>query len=50
MNYFSLLLSDLLSLFLLSRVRRVVAVTMAGAVAVTMIAPPVQAQLESRRS
>ena len=45
MNYFSLLLSGLLSLFLLSRVRRVVAVTMAGAVAVTMIAPPVQAQL-----
>ena len=49
MNYFSLLLSGLLSgllsLFLLSRVRRIVAVTMVGAVAVTMIAPPVQAQL-----
>jgi hypothetical protein len=45
MSHLSGLLSGLLGFLLLTRVRRVVAVTMVGVVAVTMIAPPAQAQL-----
>ena len=41
----SLLFTTLLAFFLLTRVRRVVALTLVGTVAVTVVAPPAKAQL-----
>ena len=45
MRLLSLLLTSLLAFFLVRRVRRVVALTLVCAVAVTMVAPPAQAQI-----
>jgi hypothetical protein len=45
MRLLSLLFTNLLAFFLVTRVRRVVALTLVGAVALTMVAPPAKAQL-----
>ena len=45
MRLLSLLLTNLLAFFLVTRVRRVVALTLIGAVAITTVAPPAKAQL-----
>jgi len=45
MKLLCLLFTNVLAFFLLTHVRRVVAVTLVGAVALTMVAPPVRAQL-----
>lgn len=45
MKLLSLLLTNLLAFFLVIRVRQVVAVTLAGALAFTVVAPPAKAQL-----
>ena len=45
MKLLSLFVYNLLAFFLLTRVRRVVALTLAGAVAFTVVAPPARAQL-----
>ena len=45
MKILSLLFTNLLAFFLLTRVRRVVALTLAGALAFTAVAPPANAQL-----
>src|ERR1041385_1990142 len=45
MRLLCLLFANLLAFFLLTRVRRVVALTLVGAVALTMVAPPAKAQL-----
>jgi hypothetical protein len=45
MKLLCLLFTNVLAFFLVTRVRRVVAVTLVGAVALTMVAPPVRAQL-----
>jgi hypothetical protein len=45
MRLLCLLFTNLLAFFLLTRVRRVVALTLVGAVALTMVAPPAKAQL-----
>jgi len=45
MRLLCLLFTNLLAFFLVTRVRRVVALTLVGAVALTMVAPPAKAQL-----
>ena len=45
MKLLSLFFTNLLAFFLVTRVRRVVALTVVGAVALTMVAPPAKAQL-----
>ena len=45
MRLLCLLFTNLLAFFLVTRVRRVVALTLVGAVALTMVAPPANAQL-----
>jgi len=45
MRLLYLLFTNLLAFFLVTRVRRVVALTLVGAVALTMVAPPARAQL-----
>jgi hypothetical protein len=45
MRLLSLLFTSLLAFFLVRRVRRVVALTLIGAVALTMVAPPAKAQI-----
>ena len=45
MKLLCLLFTNVLAFFLVTRVRRAVAVTLVGAVALTMVAPPVRAQL-----
>jgi hypothetical protein len=45
MKLLSLFFTNLLAFFLVTRVRRVVALTVVGAVAFTMVAPPAKAQL-----
>jgi len=45
MKLLCLLFTTVLAFFLVTRVRRVVAVTLVGAVALTMVAPPLRAQL-----
>ena len=45
MKLLCLLFTNVLAFFLVTRVRRVVAVTLVGAVALTMVAPPLRAQL-----
>ena len=45
MKVLSLLFANLLAFFMLIRVRRVVALTLAGALAFTAVAPPAKAQL-----
>ena len=45
MKVLSLLFTNLLAFFLLTRVRRVVALILVGTVAVTVVAPPANAQL-----
>ena len=45
MKLLSLLFTNLLAFFMLTRVRRVVALTLAGAIAFTAVAPPAKAQL-----
>ena len=45
MKLLSLLFTNLLAFFMLTRVRRVVALTLAGALAFTAVAPPAKAQL-----
>ena len=45
MRLLLLLFSNLLAFFLVRRVRRAVALTLVGAVALTMVAPPVRAQI-----
>ena len=45
MKLLSLLFANLIAFFMLTRVRRVVALTLAGAIAFTAVAPPAKAQL-----
>jgi hypothetical protein len=45
MKLLSLLFTNLMAFFLVNRVRQVVALTMAGAIAFTVVAPPARAQL-----
>ena len=45
MKLLSLFFTNLLAFFLVTRVRRVVALTLVGAVAFTVVAPPAKAQL-----
>ena len=45
MRLLCLLFTNLLGFFLVTRVRRAVALTLVGAVALTMVAPPAKAQL-----
>lgn len=45
MKLLSLMLTGLLAFFLVTRVRRVVALTLVGAIAFTVVAPPAKAQL-----
>jgi hypothetical protein len=45
MKLLSLLFTNLMAFFLVTRVRQVVALTMAGAIAFTVVAPPARAQL-----
>ena len=45
MKLLSLLFTNLMAFLLVNRVRQVVALTMAGAIAFTVVAPPARAQL-----
>ena len=45
MKLLTLFFTNLLAFFLVTRVRHVVAVTLVGAVALTIVAPPAKAQL-----
>jgi hypothetical protein len=45
MKLLCLLFTNLFAFFLLTRVRRVIAFTLVGAMALTMVAPPARAQL-----
>ena len=45
MRLLSLLFTSLLAFFLVRRVRRVVALTLVGAIAFTIVAPPAKAQI-----